>query len=164
MHPLITSELGCFHERDVRWELAAARGERGPGRRRRRGVGAVALTLLLLLALAGPALANEQRLGFAGDDALGLATAVQGNTLVLGAPFDAKHRGAAYVFERTGDEWRQTGKLTASDGAESDQFGASVALDGDTVVVGAPITPRSRARIRARPTRSPVRATPSATR
>ena len=52
--------------------------------------------------------------------------------------------GAAYVFERnkdgggtTADNWGQVQKLTASDTGDDDYFGRSVAISGDTVVVGA---------------------------
>src|SRR5262249_22090237 len=46
--------------------------------------------------------------------------------------------GSAYVFVRSGSSWSQQQQLTASDAAATDNFGDSVALDGNTVVVGAP--------------------------
>jgi len=46
---------------------------------------------------------------------------------------------AVYVFTRSGDSWVQTAKLTASDGADSERLGRSVAIDGDTIVAGAPV-------------------------
>ena len=45
--------------------------------------------------------------------------------------------GSAYVFTRSGTVWSQQQKLTASDGAASDRFGGSVAISGDTAIVGA---------------------------
>ena len=48
------------------------------------------------------------------------------------------HQGSAYVFVRSGTSWSQQQKLTANDGAAHDGFGYSVAISGDTVVVGAP--------------------------
>jgi len=45
--------------------------------------------------------------------------------------------GSAYVFTRTGSVWTEQAKLLASDGAGGDAFGISVALDGDTPIVGA---------------------------
>ena len=45
--------------------------------------------------------------------------------------------GSAYVFMRTGTTWTEQAKLTASDGAAVDEFGVSVAIAGDTIVVGA---------------------------
>src|SRR5262249_42030330 len=46
--------------------------------------------------------------------------------------------GAAYTFVRSGAIWTQQAKLLASDGAPDDYFGFSVALSGDTALVGAP--------------------------
>ena len=41
------------------------------------------------------------------------------------------------MFTRTGTTWTEQAKLTASDGAANDYFGNSVAIAGDTIVVGA---------------------------
>ena len=46
-------------------------------------------------------------------------------------------QGSAYVFVRSGTTWSQQQKLTAGDGATDDLFGLSVAISGETVVVGA---------------------------
>jgi hypothetical protein len=74
-------------------------------------------------------------------DKVGTAVAIgaDGNTVVLGAKqdFAADTPGAAYVFVRDGTTWSQQAKLTADDGAAGDNFGFSVAISGDTVVVGA---------------------------
>jgi len=70
-----------------------------------------------------------------------------GSTVVVGAPYtdvgSNALQGAAYVFARPADGWAmatETAKLTASDGAEVNQLGYSVAVsaDGSTVVAGAP--------------------------
>ena len=53
---------------------------------------------------------------------------------------DESEQGAAYVFVKSGGSWEtgtETGKLTASDGVGGDFFGNSVAISGDTAVVGA---------------------------
>lgn len=74
-------------------------------------------------------------------DNFGLAVAVDGDTAVIGAPGDednGKYAGAAYVFVRAADgTWHQQQKLLAADGAAWDSFGWSVAVDGDTVLIGA---------------------------
>ncbi len=73
-------------------------------------------------------------------DKLGFSVAVSGDTVVAGAPRDPgdpTEPGAAYVFTRTAETWSQQAKLTASDGAVGNQFGYSVAVSGDTLVVGA---------------------------
>src|SRR5262249_48052204 len=53
------------------------------------------------------------------------------------APGNDSGTGAAYVFTRSGTTWTEQPKLTASDGANSDLFGAAVAVNGDTAIVGA---------------------------
>jgi len=68
----------------------------------------------------------------------GWSVAIQGDTIVVGAPYDdegASTSGSAYVFERTGTNWMQSAKLTASDPHYYDQFGSDVEIDGDTIVV-----------------------------
>ena len=61
---------------------------------------------------------------------------LDGDTLAIGAYAD-DDKGSVYVFERSGDSWVQTAKLTASDGAAGDIFGYGLALNGDTLAVGA---------------------------
>ena len=77
----------------------------------------------------------------AANDFFGAAVAVSGGRVVVGAQLDddlGSDSGSVYVFEPDGaGGWSKT-KLTASDGAANDQFGASVAVSGDRVVVGAP--------------------------
>ena len=78
--------------------------------------------------------------GAADDDEFGISVAVDGDTAVIGARGDASNKGAAYVFTKPGTGWTtatETAKLTAFDGAANDEFGHSVAIDGDTVAVGA---------------------------
>lgn len=77
----------------------------------------------------------------AGNDQFGYAVALSGGTLLVGAHYDDTARGSAYVFTRAGaapnTSWTFQQKLTASDGAALDRFGASVAIHGDTAAVGA---------------------------
>ena len=79
----------------------------------------------------------------AAGDTLGSSVAIDGDTIVGGAPgrLVGQHgsQGAVYTFASAGPAARtQTAELTASDGAASDLLGASVAIDGDTIVAGAP--------------------------
>ncbi|MCH2161082.1 MAG: hypothetical protein MK085_04330 [Phycisphaerales bacterium] len=71
----------------------------------------------------------------------GWAVSISGETIVVGAYGDADNglwSGATYVFERDAKgTWSETTKLTASDGAMLDNFGASVSISDDTVAVGA---------------------------
>ena len=73
-------------------------------------------------------------------DWFGYSVAVSGDTVVVGAYYEdsgGSDAGAAYVFVRNGTSWSQQGKLVAGDAQADDQFGQSVAISGDTVVVGA---------------------------
>ncbi|MBI4893844.1 MAG: carboxypeptidase regulatory-like domain-containing protein [Acidobacteria bacterium] len=76
----------------------------------------------------------------AAEDAFGRSVALQGDTALIGAPVASvggqMFQGAAYVFQRTGSSWAQQAKIGASDGAASDLFGISVALSGDTALIG----------------------------
>ena len=75
------------------------------------------------------------------DDRFGLSVAISNNTVVVGAYRDDIglnfNQGSAYVFVRSGTTWSEQQKLTTGDGEGSDQFGYSVAISGDTLVVGA---------------------------
>ena len=74
--------------------------------------------------------------GVAGDW-FGVAASISGDTVVVGAYGVDSNTGAAYVFTRSEETWTQQQKLTATDGAAGDFFGASVSVDGDTAIVGA---------------------------
>ena len=77
----------------------------------------------------------------AAADQFGNSVAISGETVVVGAPLDdgaaGPNQGSAYVFVRSGGVWSQQQKLLASDAAASDKFGNSVAISGETIVVGA---------------------------
>jgi hypothetical protein len=60
---------------------------------------------------------------------------------VIGAPRsddNGPFSGSAYVFRFDGASWVEEAKLLASDGAAFDGFGSSIALSGETAVIGAP--------------------------
>ena len=74
----------------------------------------------------------------------GLSVAISGTTIVVGAPYATvgtnQWQGAAYVFVKPPSGWTdmtQTGMLTASNGGLNNNFGWSVAIDKNTIVVGA---------------------------
>lgn len=71
-------------------------------------------------------------------DFFGWSVDVSGDTAVVGAWGVDVDRGSAYVFERAGGVWTQQAQLFASDGEENNEFGTSVSIDGDTILVGAP--------------------------
>jgi hypothetical protein len=69
----------------------------------------------------------------------GYCVAAGDGVAVVGAYRDAEHgtdAGAAYVYE--GTAWSETAKLVPADVAAGDRVGDSVAVSGDTIVVGSP--------------------------
>jgi FG-GAP repeat len=130
-----------------------------------RGLGTISSLLLMSLALTGcqdggggllssaftqQAYVKASNTG--AGDFFSTALALDGDTLVVGAPFEdsnatgvngdetnngASASGAVYVFIRTNGVWSQQAYLKASNTGAGDQFGASVALDGDTLIIGA---------------------------
>jgi hypothetical protein len=76
----------------------------------------------------------------AAGDFFGMPIAISGRTLVVGATGDdgaAANQGSVRVFIRTGGVWTEQQTLTASDGAPNDGFGGAVAINGNTLIVGA---------------------------
>lgn len=90
------------------------------------------------------------------DDEFGWALDISGTTAIIGAHFEDHdaggsnflfNAGSVYVFDLSGGVWTQSQKIVASDRAEdivdasdpdlADQFGHSVAIDGDYIIVGA---------------------------
>lgn len=69
--------------------------------------------------------------------------ALSGDTALIGAHQDGAkkgaHTGAAYVFVRSGTTWVQQQRFQSPDGATGLWFGKSVALVGDTALVGKPL-------------------------
>jgi hypothetical protein len=75
----------------------------------------------------------------AAEDLFGSALAIDGDTAVIAARWDddrGSDSGSVYAFTRTDGVWTLQAKLTAADGGANDHFGESVAVSGDTVVVG----------------------------
>jgi len=72
------------------------------------------------------------------DDDFGRSVAIDGDTALVGASGDNDFTGSAYIFQRQGDgSWSETAKLTASDGEHGEGFARSVAISGETALVGA---------------------------
>ena len=70
----------------------------------------------------------------------GNALAADGDTLVIGAYSDNSYKGAVYVFRKSFSTYAQVARLTGSGVAEDDEFGTSVGVSGDTIVVGTEYT------------------------
>ena len=70
----------------------------------------------------------------------GACVAMYGDWAIVGLPSDENDgtfSGSAFMFRRDGEMWVQKAKLVADDGAEGDRFGCTVAISGDTAIVGA---------------------------
>lgn len=71
---------------------------------------------------------------------LGASVATCGNIALIGAPgddYNGSGSGSVYVFCFDGARWTKDAKLLPLDGEQYDGFGKSVAIDGDTAVIGA---------------------------
>ena len=70
----------------------------------------------------------------------GSSVAIDGDTVVVGAPYEygnlIMEAGAAYIFGRSGTTWSEQAFLKSSTPTSTQQFGNSVAVSGDTVIVG----------------------------
>jgi len=68
----------------------------------------------------------------------GQSVALRGNLLAIGARnADPEGAGAVYLFQRTGEGWKEFAKVIPPDGAKDDNFGFTVAMLGNTMAVGA---------------------------
>ena len=78
----------------------------------------------------------------AAGDAFGFVVSIDGTTAVVGAPKAdigaAKNAGAAYVFVRDANRWKQHAKLIPKDSARSDALGEAVDIQKGTAIIGAP--------------------------
>ena len=74
------------------------------------------------------------------ENRFGHSVSISADRAVVGSVTDddnGTNSGSAYVFEFNNGLWIQTAKLTASDGAANDQFGGSVSISGDKIIIGA---------------------------
>ena len=88
----------------------------------------------------------EEKAKLVAEDAVekaefGHSVAISGDTAIVGAYLDTnaggEKAGSAYIFVRDGKNWTQQAKLTADDAEAGDNFGKSVAIHRNTVIVGA---------------------------
>lgn len=103
------------------------------------------LSMFLTTASAGPPLLTQTAKLRSGDGGprhdFGQSLALEGNTAVVAAPGwnseVGNYTGAVYLISLVGQQWTETQRLQATDRAAGSAFGSAVALDGQTVAVGA---------------------------
>ena len=80
------------------------------------------------------------------NDQFGYSVGISGDYVIVAAPFEdddatgmnpLTSAGSSYIFKRTGTAWAQEAKLVASDRTASNIFGASVAISGESALIGA---------------------------
>jgi hypothetical protein len=95
--------------------------------------------LLLLFQYQPPENFGPQEL--AANDNFGAALAISGKVLAIGAPGvdleGARSAGAVFVFQGGGHDWSEVTRLTPEPAQELSGYGFAVALDGNTLAVGA---------------------------
>lgn len=77
-------------------------------------------------------------------DQFGVSVAIDGNIIVVGSAWSdlklgeltLKDAGSAYIFEKKGDKWEEVKKITADDSFNEDQFGTSVDVSGQSIIIG----------------------------
>lgn len=100
-----------------------------------------------IFAWSGASWGQQQKLtafdGAAGDNfGESVAISEDGATVLVGAVSDdvlgSSNQGSAYTFNRSGLVWTQQQQLAGGDGTANDHFGITVAISGETAVIGAP--------------------------
>ena len=138
---LVASDGGAV---DRFGESVAVDGDTVVGGARAHGVPGTNAGAAYVFVRSGPGWGLQQKLAsddIQAGDRFGTSVAVEGDAIVVGAENDdhgaGDDEGSAYVFVRSGTVWTQQQRLYASDAAAEDEFGISVAVSLDTIVVGA---------------------------
>ena len=105
------------------------------------------LTMVLLFAVGAQAQCTIEEQSALGDptpgsgDLFGSSCSLDGDTLAIGVPFNltaaSGRLGSAQVFRRVAGSWLFEQEVVASNGSDMDQFGLSIAIQGDRMIVGA---------------------------
>ena len=78
---------------------------------------------------------QEEIIPDGGAGRFGWCVSISGNAIIIGAP-ESNDSGAAFVFHRSGNNWKQAAKLLYDGPAKGDGFGEDVAIDRNTAIVG----------------------------
>ena len=76
-------------------------------------------------------------------DEFGSAVSLMGDRAAISAINENNQRGAVYIFEFINNQWMETAKIIAADGEIEDNFGFSISLSNDKLLIGAPLHDRS---------------------
>jgi hypothetical protein len=73
-----------------------------------------------------------------GQQGHSVSISADGNTAIVGAPYDNSNQGAAWIFIRSGTVWNQQAKLvgTGATGAARQGYSVAISADGNTVLIG----------------------------
>ena len=71
------------------------------------------------------------------NDNFGYAVAIDGDYAAIGSPGINSSTGAVYIYRRSGGVWKQLQKIETADGKKRDNFGYSVDMLGEHLIVGA---------------------------
>ena len=71
------------------------------------------------------------------NDNFGYAVAIDGDYAAIGSPGINSSTGAVYIYRRSGGVWKQLQKIETADGKKRDNFGYSVDIFGEHLIVGA---------------------------
>ena len=77
--------------------------------------------------------------GIKNNDRFGYSVDLSGKTLIAGTPFHDEEKGAVYVYQLDGKQWKQQAKLQADDAGVKNRFGWDCAIHENTIVIGAPL-------------------------
>ncbi|NLG63187.1 MAG: hypothetical protein GX539_13180, partial [Candidatus Cloacimonetes bacterium] len=104
-----------------------------------RGPGTSFAVLALLAAGAGAAGAQTIAGGSTAPARAGFGGSIEivGGDVLIGEPLNVIRTGLVYVYSKQGNDWVERAQLRASDGSGSDGFGAAIAADGESLLVGA---------------------------
>ena len=71
-------------------------------------------------------------------DRFGYKLDISGSILAVSDPYENSYRGVVYLFEQSNGVWHELTSMSASNADNNDEFGKSLAIDGNILVVGAP--------------------------
>lgn len=106
-------------------------------------VGAPVRSAVYIYVWNGTQWAQQAKLTTPGDIRFGASLAIQGDNLLVGAAWETitqPAQGSVYYFTRSGGVWTQQQRIIPAFVGAGHRFGTSIAMDGNTIIVGVPDT------------------------